>query len=46
LTPLELSEEIAGGIPDATLHVIGNCGHLTTMERPEAVNAVMREWLI
>ncbi len=46
LTPLELSQEIARAVLDATLHVIENCGHLTTMERPEAVNAVMREWLI
>jgi pimeloyl-ACP methyl ester carboxylesterase len=46
LTPLELAKEIAGSIPGATLHVIDHCGHMTTMERPEAVNAVMREWLI
>jgi len=46
LTPLELSEEIAGSIPGARLHVIDHCGHLTTLEHPEAVNAIMREWLV
>jgi pimeloyl-ACP methyl ester carboxylesterase len=45
LTRPELSEEIAEGVPDAKLHVIDNCGHLTTMERPAAVNAVLRQWL-
>ena len=45
LTPIELSEEIAESVPDAMLHVIDDCGHLTTMERPAEVNAVMRQWL-
>ncbi len=44
-TPVELHEEIAGGIPDARLVVIEDCGHLSTMERPGAVNAAMRDWL-
>ena len=45
LTPPELSEEIAESVPDAKLHVIDDCGHLTTMERPAVVSAVMRQWL-
>ena len=45
LTPIALSEEIAGLIPDADLVLIDECGHLSTMEWPEAVNAALREWL-
>jgi len=45
LTPLALSEEIAAGIPGAALVAIEACGHLSTMERPEAVTALLRYWL-
>ena len=45
LTPLALSEEIAAGIPGSRLDVVENCGHLSTMERPEAVTAELRQWL-
>jgi len=46
LTPLEHHQEIAAAIPGATLVVIEDCGHLSTMERPEEVNAAMRDWLL
>jgi pimeloyl-ACP methyl ester carboxylesterase len=45
LTPLELSQEIANGIPGAELVIIENCGHMSTMERPVEINAVLRNWL-
>jgi pimeloyl-ACP methyl ester carboxylesterase len=45
LTPLELSQEIANGIPKAKLEIVSDCGHLSTMERPEAVNRALRSWL-
>lgn len=45
LTPLERHEEMAALIPNARLVVIEHCGHMTTLERPEAVNAAMRTWL-
>ena len=45
LTPLELSEEIATLIPGARLEVVDRCGHLSTMERPDEVNAALRRWL-
>jgi len=45
LTPLECSVEMADCIPGSRLVVIENCGHLTTMERPEEVNAALRKWL-
>jgi pimeloyl-ACP methyl ester carboxylesterase len=45
LTPVELSEEIAAGVPGARLEVVEDCGHLSTMERPERITALMRAWL-
>jgi pimeloyl-ACP methyl ester carboxylesterase len=45
-TPLALHEEIAALIPGATLVVVERCGHLSTMERPDEVNAALRRWLV
>ena len=45
LTPRGVSEEIAAGIPGARLSVIEDCGHLSTMEQPARVTALMRAWL-
>jgi pimeloyl-ACP methyl ester carboxylesterase len=44
-TPLEYHREIATDIKQAHLVVVEDCGHLSTMERPEAVNAALRDWL-
>lgn len=45
-TPVEAAEEIAGGIPGARLAIIEDCGHLSTIEQPEAVTALLRDWLL
>jgi pimeloyl-ACP methyl ester carboxylesterase len=45
LTPLKLSQEIANGISGAQLVVLPDCGHLSTLERPEAVDSALAEWL-
>lgn len=45
LTPLALSEEMAGAIPGATLAIVEDSGHLSTMEQPAAVNAQLAVWL-
>ena len=45
LTPPALSEEIAAGIADARLVRVPDCGHLSTLERPEQVNGALVEWL-
>lgn len=45
LTPPALSQEMAEAIPGATLGIIPACGHLATMERPEAVNRALIAWL-
>jgi pimeloyl-ACP methyl ester carboxylesterase len=44
-TPPELSREIAAGIAGASLVVVPDCAHLSTLEQPEAVNAALVEWL-
>jgi pimeloyl-ACP methyl ester carboxylesterase len=41
----ENSVEIAAGIPGARLVTITECGHLSTLERPEQVTAALTEWL-
>lgn len=46
LTPLKLHEEMADSIPDARLCIIEKCGHLSTLERPHAVTALLRDWLL
>ncbi len=45
LTPPPLAQEIAAAIPGARLVVVPACGHLSTMEQPEAVNRALGEWL-
>jgi pimeloyl-ACP methyl ester carboxylesterase len=45
LTPLALHEEMAAAIPHAKLVIVEESGHLSTLERPDAVTAAMRDWL-
>jgi len=45
LTPLERHEEIAEAVSGATLEIIENCGHLSTLERPVEVGAALKRWL-
>lgn len=40
-TPPALAQEIAAGIAGARLVTVPDCGHLSTLEQPEAVNAVL-----
>jgi pimeloyl-ACP methyl ester carboxylesterase len=44
-TPLALSQEIAAAISGSRLVVIAECGHLSTMERPDAVTEALVEWM-
>jgi pimeloyl-ACP methyl ester carboxylesterase len=44
-TPPELHREMAADITNARLAIISECGHLSTMERPEPVNRELRAWL-
>jgi pimeloyl-ACP methyl ester carboxylesterase len=45
LTPPALSREIAEGIAGSRLVIVPDCGHLSTMEQPEAVNRALVEWM-
>jgi pimeloyl-ACP methyl ester carboxylesterase len=45
LTPVKVHEEMHAGIAGSTLHVIPDCGHLSTLEAPDAVNALLTAWL-
>lgn len=44
-SPPAQHEEIANAIPGAVLTVIEDSGHMSTVERPEAVTAALRLWL-
>jgi pimeloyl-ACP methyl ester carboxylesterase len=45
LTPPALAREMADGIHGARLVVVPECGHLSTMERPQAVTAALLDWM-
>ena len=45
LTPPALSQEIAAGIKGANLVVVPECGHLSTLERPDPVNEALIAWM-
>lgn len=45
ITPPDCAVEMAGAIPNAKLVLIPECGHLSTLEAPDAVNAAMQGWL-
>jgi pimeloyl-ACP methyl ester carboxylesterase len=42
---VERAQEIASRVPAARLLVLDDCGHLPTLEYPEASTAAAREWL-
>jgi pimeloyl-ACP methyl ester carboxylesterase len=41
----ELHSEMAGRIAGAELTIINECGHLSTLEQPQAVNRALSRWL-
>jgi len=45
LTPPDIMREIAGGIKGSHYDIIEDCGHLSPLEQPEKVNALMTRWL-
>jgi pimeloyl-ACP methyl ester carboxylesterase len=44
LTPPALAEEMAEGIKGAELVKVPSCGHLSTLEKPDAVNRALAAW--
>ncbi len=45
IMPMEVSEEMARGIPGARLDIVEHCGHVSSLEQPEAVTARLRAWM-
>lgn len=45
LIPPEHSQELADGIAGSRLVIVPACGHLSTVERPEAVTSALVNWL-
>lgn len=45
LIPAPTQQKMADAISDAEFHIIPECGHLPTMERPFETNTILREWL-
>lgn len=44
-SPLSRHEQMARLIPGSTLVAVPDCGHMSTMERPEAITKALRTWL-
>ncbi len=44
-SPVDVHEQMAARMPQSRLVVIEDCGHMSTMERPEQVTDAMRDWL-
>lgn len=45
LSPPAMQEEMRARMPNAKLVLVEECGHLVSLERPEATTAVFRYWL-
>jgi pimeloyl-ACP methyl ester carboxylesterase len=45
LCPPHLLQEIADALPLSRLETVPECGHLSPLERPAAVNGLLRGWL-
>jgi pimeloyl-ACP methyl ester carboxylesterase len=44
LMPVAVLKEMADGIPGARLEVVEDSGHMTTLEHPERIVELLREW--
>lgn len=46
ITPLAVSEQMAALMPQSSLVVLDDCGHLAPLEKPQQVSAALRAWLL
>ena len=44
-SPAVRHEEMAAAIPNSTLVIVPDCGHMSTMECPEAITKAINRWL-
>jgi pimeloyl-ACP methyl ester carboxylesterase len=45
ITPVALQEEMVNNLKDGALTTIDNCGHLSPLDQPEALSAILEMWL-
>ena len=45
LMPVELLAELASGIPGATLEIVEDSGHVSTLEQPDRVADLLVRWI-
>lgn len=45
LMPVEILEELARGIPGSRLAIVEESGHMASLEQPDEVLRLLREWL-
>jgi pimeloyl-ACP methyl ester carboxylesterase len=45
ITTIEHQNEMVKAIPDVRLEIIEDCGHMMTLEKPDAVNALLKGFL-
>ncbi|MBN2332557.1 MAG: alpha/beta hydrolase [Deltaproteobacteria bacterium] len=45
ITPLECSEEMVANMSEAELFTVSNCGHMSTLEKPDKISSIMHKWL-
>lgn len=45
LAPVSAARTMADGIAGSKLRIVQDCGHLSTMERPDAVTEALRAWI-
>ncbi len=44
-SPVSQHEEIAAAIPQSNLVIVEDCGHMSTVEQPDAVTKALQDWL-
>jgi len=45
IMPVEILEEMAKGIPGARLEIVEDSGHMASIEQPEEVVRILRDWI-
>jgi pimeloyl-ACP methyl ester carboxylesterase len=44
IMPIDILQELAGGIPRAKLAIVEESGHMASLEQPERVTALLLDW--